>query len=308
MKKFLLNIIMILLLGGTLTGCADFGDLNKDPNEPTATDNRYLFIDASRYVRYFHIVGTYNPFPQHFSHYWAERQNVQYTVLNLNSFSVGANYYQRILNALTEIVRSNQDEKTVGSALVSGLGTSENQIAVAETLTGFVYMHLTDVLGMIPYSEALQGKAGNFTPKYDTQEEIYADLDRRLTEAYKMFNTAGKFNDKYDIFYKGDINKWKKFNASVRMLLAIKMTKADPVNGKKRFAAAYADGGILNNADNFNYYYLSESDNENPLYNNIFVGKRDDFAPTTTIMDVLKEHNDPVSGRFIKIGLNFSCF
>ena len=40
-------------------------------------------------------------------------------------------------------------------------------------LKAYMTAALTDIFGDVPYSEALQGKSGNVTPKYDKQEDIY---------------------------------------------------------------------------------------------------------------------------------------
>jgi len=292
MKKIVYSLILMQLFLTIVAGCGKFGSINRDPNNPSSTDNRYIFMDASRYVANMFIVGTYNPFPQHWVHYWAERQNVQYTVMNLDTWTVNT-YYYRPLKDLASIIETNTDPETKAQSWVTNLGSNANQIAVAKTLTAFFYMHMTDALGMIPYSEALKANEGNYTPKYDTQEFIYADLEKELNDAYAMFDNNGPFSSQFDIFYGGDMNKWKKFNASIRMLMAIKMDKVDPTNGRARFAKAYQDGGIMNNADNFNYKYLPENNNSNPLYDNIFVTRRDDFAPCLTFMDTLKAFSDP---------------
>jgi hypothetical protein len=187
----------------------------------------------------------------------------------------------------------NTDEATKNETNVVPFGSTANQIAASRTLRAFIYMHLTDVVGMLPYSEALKGDVGIFTPKYDTQEFIYTDLERELTEVYAQFNETESLNATYDMLYGGDISKWKKLNASVRMMMAIKLSDVKPEDEKARFAKAYADGGIVDNADRLGYKYLPESANENPLYNNIMVAKRQDFAPSKTILDQLIAYNDP---------------
>ena len=95
------------------------------------------------------------------------------------------------------------------------------------------------------------------------------------------------------ILYEGNITKWKKLNASLRMMMAIKLSDVNPSAGRERFARAYADGGIEDNADRLEYKFLSEQDNENVLYSNIVRSGRRDFSPSMTIIDSLKSYNDP---------------
>lgn len=291
MKK--LNILTLALAGLLGFGsCDDFGDINIDPNNPANPDTRYLFADACRYVYTFSLNGTYNPWTQYIPQYFSERQNVQYTNFALQDFNT-TDYYYRYIQDLQTVIDLNEDAETANETYVNQLGSSANQIAAARTLKAYYYMHITDILGMIPYSEALKGKEGNFTPKYDTQEFIYEDLDRDLTEAYSLFDDSESLDKTCDILYEGDITKWKKLNASLRMMMAIKLSDVNPSAGQERFARAFADGGITDNADRLEYKFLAETANQNPLYGNVVVSGRRDFSPSATIINALREYNDP---------------
>lgn len=288
----------IKLLAATLAGiltfssCGDFDDTNIDPNNPSQPDTRFLFSYACKTVRLFTMVGTYDPWNQLYPQYFAERQNIQYSNYAMTDFNTSSYYYEPLRN-LEGIIQLNTDEETKQTPYVMQLGSTENQLAASRTLRAFIYMHLTDILGMIPYSEALKGDDDNFTPKYDTQEYIYTDLDKELTEAYAQFNEAGSLDKTFDVLYNGKIAAWKKLNASIRMMLAIKLSDVAPEVGKERFARAYADGGMTDNADLLEYKYLAETANQNPLYDNIVVAARKDFAPSKTILDQLIAYNDP---------------
>ena len=77
------------------------------------------------------------------------------------------------------------------------------------------------------------------------------------------------------------------------MIAALRLSKVDPAKGKTEFAAAMADGVLASNADNVKYTYLSEANNEHPLYNNYITSNRKDFALSNTFVDYLKKVNDP---------------
>lgn len=114
-----------------------------------------------------------------------------------------------------------------------------------------------------------------------------------MKEAYDQMDASSNLNATYDKIYGGNIAKWKKMNATVRMLAAIKLSDVDPTNGKQWFVEAYNDGAIEDNADNFVYKYYANTDNENPLYTNIVTGARKDFAPNKAFVDSLNVVNDP---------------
>jgi hypothetical protein len=304
MKRFII-ISVLVLSSGLFTQCdfGDFGDINVDPNNPSIPDTRFLYIDAVRSsAPNFYVNSAYDAWTLYYPQYVSERNSIQFTRFEIQTFDAGS-YYTSSLKDLNLIISLNTDESTKSGSNVLALGTSNaNQIAVARTLRAYIYMHLTDVVGMLPYSDAIKGLEGNFQPKYDTQEEIYTDLNRELEEAHAQFDENAPLNSSYEILYGGDIAKWKKFNASVRMQLAIKLFKADPNTGKTRFAKAYSDGFIRNNADMLVYKYLSDGDNNNPLYENIDAsrGGRKDYWPSSTFVDSILNYNDPRVAVYFK--------
>lgn len=296
MKKIFIALALFVT-GFSFTGCdsfSDFGSTNVDPNNPSQPDTRFLYMYAVRQaIPTFYITGTYDPWSVIYPQYISEKTNVQFTNFSSTTFGTSG-YYTYALKNLTEIINLNTDEATKGETYVFNFCSSNaNQIAVARTLRAYIYMHLTDALGMIPYFDALQAKEGNFKPKYDDQQSIYTDLNKELEESYAQFDESAKLDATYEIFYGGDISKWKKFNASVRMQLAIKLFKADESTGKDRFAKAYNDGFIRTNGETFQYAYLSESANQNPLYDNMVVSARRDFQPSGTLVSALQDYNDP---------------
>jgi len=100
-----------------------------------------------------------------------------------------------------------------------------------------------------------------------------------------------------EILYDGDISKWKKFNASLRMVMAIKLADVDPANGQARFAKAYADGGMEEVTDGFHYTFdNTNADRYAPMYyvgNMGYSGRSCSFAANKVIVDMLKEYQDP---------------
>ena len=268
LNKILLSATAAAL---ALTACdaiRDFGDINYNPNSPSTAFTSYLFTYSCRYAPYFTFTTATNgfdPWLQEWNGYLSESKNNQYGALGQTVYyTTTSTLYVAPLKNLNMIIEMNEDEDQRDLPNVAVLGTSANQIAAAKTLSAFFYMSLTDILGPIVMSEAFKGVSDdNWTPAYDSQEEVYRQLDETLTAAYRQFDENGTLSSA-DILYNGNIAKWKKFNASLRMLMAIKLCDVDPATGKSRFAAAYADGGMETVADGFNYTY--DDLNWNMLY------------------------------------------
>ncbi|WP_341835108.1 SusD/RagB family nutrient-binding outer membrane lipoprotein [Chitinophaga pollutisoli] len=89
----------------------------------------------------------------------------------------------------------------------------------------------TDVNGSIPYSEALKARTEeNFTPKYDTQADLYTQFDAQLKGAITALTTpaAGQVTfGTSDVFYGGDAAKWAKAANVLRLKIAMRLIKRD---------------------------------------------------------------------------------
>jgi hypothetical protein len=234
----------------------------------------------------------FDPWQQEWTGYVAETKILQYgQIQSTLTYSMGTMYLYPIKN-LNLIISQNTSESTKNTTPVTGFGSNANQIAVAKTLRAYYYMSLSDILGPLPYSEAFKGDDGNFTPKFDTQAEIYKALDAELQEASKQFDTSSNLTSD-DIIYGGNVAKWKKFNATLRMMMAIKMADVDPTNGKTRFAAAYADGGMESNSDSFSYTYQDNQYSPFYIINNASYSPHTyGVGPNEVIVNYLKEYKD----------------
>ena len=305
MKNKIFATIASLALIATSCDFSDFGDINVNPNSPSQPNTGMLFTYACMYARNFIMTSnSYDPWPVLYTGYIAECKNNQYGGLTTTESFNTRDYYLRVMRQLNTIVSLNEDEATANEVYVTAFGSSTNQIAAATTLKAFYMMTLTDIVGPLPYSEAFKGEPdGNWTPKFDSVEDIYAQLNDELASAYSKFDESGSLSS-YDIFYGGDISKWKKFNATLRMLMAIKLADVAPTVGKERFAKAYADGGMVDVGDGLNYTFSTNTNVEDGSTHTYYawfyyVGNAGyaqrglGFSPNKFIVDGLKEYKDP---------------
>ncbi|MFT5884774.1 MAG: hypothetical protein ACI9IP_001231 [Arcticibacterium sp.] len=98
------------------------------------------------------------------------------------------------------------------------------------------------------------GKTGSV--KYDSEEVLYkaffSDLDRIILEFNNNKDYVGLNN--FDASYGGDVTKWARYANSLRLQLAMRVSKVDPALARKEGEKALADpaGLMQTNADNFN--------------------------------------------------------
>lgn len=297
MKNKLLYIILACFL---YVGCdmGDFGSINNDPNQPTQYDTRFLFASSAAHVGDF-FRNDWACRDQMYPHYMSEWRTVQQGKMQVLDYSLQV-VYNRVIKNLDQIIELNMNETTKGLDKVTQLGSTANQIAMCKVLRAYFYLHYTDVLGDIPYTEANEGK-NNYFPKYDTQESIYKDLYKQLKEAVAGFD-GGDINSDYDMFYAGDVAQWKKLGNSIRLIMAMRLSKVEPATGKAWFEETLGNGFgyISSNADNFVHKFkneydadVSENNNSNPIWENVVLDGRDDYKPTTDIVDYMNANTDP---------------
>jgi hypothetical protein len=130
-------------------------------------------------------------------------------------------------------------------------GKNQNMRQAARILRAFLFHRLTDYYGSVPYFEAMQVDKGIFFPKYDKQKAIYTDLLKELEEATAALGaaTADGFAEA-DLYYSGDITKWKKWGYSLMLRLAMRVSNVDLAMANTYATKAVAGGVFTSNADN----------------------------------------------------------
>jgi hypothetical protein len=280
MKK----IFILIAVLATMQSCNKFGDTNVNPALLNAASTRALLTNSQQSIKSLVFASRYaNFYIQHLS----EGPYPASSLYSDRNVSFGSFYTGPLMNLQT-IISNNND----GLIAASGNGSKNNQIAAARIMKAYYFMILTDIWGDVPYTEALKGDK-QYAPKYDDQKAIYTDLFKELTEAVAQINTteAGVTGD---ILFNGKMASWKLFANTMRMGMAIKLSKADAVKGKAEYAAAVAAGVIASNTSNVMYNFIAgDPNNYNPWYDNYTVSKRDDFAISKTMTDYMDTKADP---------------
>lgn len=110
---------------------------------------------------------------------------------------------------------------------------------------------LTTYHGPVIYSNYGSKEA---TIKYDSEPDLYNKFFSQLDEIQATFaaNKTYAGMKKFDASYGGDVTKWAKFVNSLRLRLAIRISKVAPALAKTQGEKAISDpaGLILTNADN----------------------------------------------------------
>jgi hypothetical protein len=242
-----------------ISGCTkDFVELNTNPNAVSTLTPEFLFTKAEydgvantlylllgtmQYTTSFNDVAGFG------SKYIASQVNT-----SSSSFSSA---YPGALNELSLIINAVKDDPT-----------KVNLLAEARIWRVYCYSRLTDVYGDIPYSQATAGYTTNqFTPAYDAQKDIYADMLKELDEAAQSLDPAKATYGASDLIYSGNTTQWKKFAYSLMLRLGMRLTKVDAASAQTWATKALAGGVITADGDIAKVTYLASGQiiNQNPL-------------------------------------------
>ncbi len=302
--KYIISILFTVIL--IFGSCTDhFEELNKSPNNPVDVPAINIFTKAIQ-----QSVGRQDGgWIQHtylgcWCQQWTKVQYIDEDKYEPRDMSgdFDAPYYEELadLKIVMDKATENEDDALLGAALV---------------MKSWVFMHLTDMFGDIPYSEALQGFSadGDITPAYDTQEDVYMGIIADLEQANTLLGSTTVNFGSGDIMYGGDPVKWQKFANSLR-LRALNRIAGTPwsftydmagtqgdvtttagaapyANADAEIATLLANDPIFeSNADDANLVYPGLP-YRNPIFNTLYA--RTDQGISETMVNWLVARNDP---------------
>lgn len=246
-------------------------------------DNSYFSTDALASGGSMQHFATYKDVPGIGDKYYFQQGNYPY-----DYFTTG---YPSSVNELATVIAAVGD-------------TSVNRLSIARIARAYQMSRLTDLYGDIPYEDAAKGySVNNFTPKYDAQADIYADLLKELEESALALDASKPSFGAGDFIYGGNVAKWKKFAYSLMLRLGMRLTKRDAALAQTWVTKAIAGGVITTDADIATMKYTGTTDaNRNPaaasmLSNDYGVANGSSNTEggklAATFINALKNTNDP---------------
>ncbi|MEP6597376.1 MAG: SusD/RagB family nutrient-binding outer membrane lipoprotein, partial [Ginsengibacter sp.] len=289
MKQFFFIILSCLVI--TLSGCdKKLEKINIDPTRITPQNMQfnYLFTSAEIYTAGagFGLSLMYSPTIMQQLSSTSTFPGDKYIYDEGSNGDFWRSQYSSSIKSIVNVIENiKQDEKR------------QNLYNISRILKAFLFQRITDLYGDIPYSEAGFGFINASTsPKYDFQKDIYAHLLAELEDAaQKLDVTADNTVGEADLFYGGDVAKWKRFAYSEMLRLAMRMTKVAPDSAKKWSQKAVQGGVMESNEDNAICPHDAKglySPVSNPV-GAILVAFAADYRLSETFIKFLKDNDDP---------------
>lgn len=167
-----------------------------------------------------------------------------------------------------------------------------NKIAIVDIMEVMMMQNLVDIFGNVPYQEALGG-FDNKTPAYDDARSIYDDLQARLSNDISTLaegSNAGSWGNE-DLVYSGDVVMWRKFAATLKLRMGMRLADLDPALAQSYLSEALA-AACLESGETMQLPWLGIAPQVNTIYNVFIVANRNDYVPSKTIIDIMEALGD----------------
>ncbi len=284
MKKIFVSPFLIAVLLSVSSCDKNFEEINTNPILPTSLDPVYQFSSSQMgsAVPTYHYQGAI--VQQVVTPYGGVLEGGNRNTVNeANANAIYNSLYTGPVRNLTDIINQLKDnpERT-------------NLYNMARIWRAYCYQVLVDTYGDVPYFEAGKGfLEGTYLPKYDDQKVIYEDLLKEYQKATEALD-PGKDIVGGDLFYQGDIARWKKLGNSLLLRAGMRYTKIDEAKAKAIAAIAVDPGrGGVMTSNNDNALIQFDAVYTNATSSALLGGERHNYYIGKPFLDFLKSTNDP---------------
>lgn len=285
MKRNFIVITITLLMTMNISCDKNFEEINTNPALADDLNPAYLFSNAQRLsaIPSYHYQGE---IVQHINTpYGGQLAAGNRNIINDQHANAAFNtLFTGPIRYLIEVVNKTQDNPD-----------ESNLYHMARIWKAYCFQLLVDTYGDVPYSEAGLGYiGGNFLPKYDASEAIYEAIIEEYRDATNALDASKRTVGTSDLFFGGDVEKWRRLGNSLLLRIGMRFTKTDENKARTLVAQAVdpVRGGVsVSNGDNaliqFNSTYTNATSNA------LLAGERANYYIGEAFVDFLQERNDP---------------
>jgi len=288
MKKLLYSLPLLPVL---LAACTkNISGLNNNPKSPINAPSAAVFLAGEK-----GLADAYT------TDFWGSAPfRVIAQVWTQNSYNNEAHYQFATNNApggwwnnlYTTALNNLAQAKTLYATDVKDPVSLRNDLDITDILEVYTYHLLVNTYGNVPYTDALKRTVP--FPKYDDAKTVVYDLIARLDTAAAGLTAGAVSLGSADQIYNGDVSKWKKFAATLKLKLALYIADTDPATAKTKAEEA-ATEVFQSNADNALLIYdASATGNSNPIWQDLVNGANlHYYSPSAFFVNTLKAWSDP---------------
>lgn len=289
------RVATAVLLATTGSSCFSDGLLNVDPNRSTTADPALLFTAAE--VKFSLLRAGELTWPiALMTQMWASGgrwglEQARYDQTRIRS--AWGSIYTEVLKNLV-LATDDAEARTP---------RPNNAIAQLKIYTAFVYSQTTYLWGDIPFSEAANGRVD--FPKFDRQQDVLNGCIRLLDEAMASIDaSSARIGAPNDLYYGGDMVKWRRFANSLKFRILMSMVDADPTKAAAIGTMAQQPM-IASVGDEMKFPYFDSPGRQNPRFSFTAIfrgGVQSDWYASNVMFNEMQPLNDPRLPVFFQPG------
>jgi hypothetical protein len=288
MKKRL-KILSVSILAMMLWSCSEsiMDEINQNVNDPSDMAARLIITDVMTNSA-FNVAG--GDFCFYASIYMEHNTGVWGQFYNADIRSTQPSSSTTYNNSWTAAYSNLYSLSLIINKCSAGGSEDGNYhtLGIAQILTAYNLATLTDVMGDIPWKEAL--KPGViFTPVLDRQQDIYTDIFKMLDDAIANLGKETIYPSlgAQDMIYGGDTDLWKKFAWGLKARYTMRLSLKNPNYAN---VIAFANQSFTSSAEQAQFNY-NGSTTLSPYY--CMFRDRDYYGASQSFHNKLVERNDP---------------
>ena len=289
------SFLVILVASALLFSCSEdtMLEINKDKNHSTEMAARLIITDIINNTSFSVTGADFAFYASVYVEYnvgvWNQMYNAEIRIGEPSSSTTYNNTWNAVYSNLLNL-------KTIIEKCSPPDGDEEDNttvLGIAQILSAYNLAMLTDLMGDVPWTEALQPGVV-WTPNLDKQEDIYKVINQFITDGIDNLGKETAIADigGQDPLYGGKADSWLKFAYGLKARYAMRLSKVqanydaviDAANksfAKKSEEAVYKCGTV-----------------RNPFY--LFFTDRDYFGASQSLLDKLEDRDDPRDEVFFK--------
>ena len=291
MKKIIYRVLTVFTLAGSALGlqsCGDWLDINTNELAATKTEPGYLFNYAAINYSSKRVGGDQWLPIIYAAQVASDGDNWFYgdDMYNISTYATGNGWVTSYSSAGYNLL------KAIDFAVA---GNDHNAVAQCKTLLANTVWESSMIYGDIPYSEAWKIEETQ-TPHFDAQKDVLYSCIALLDEALGDIDESNSVCiDKYDIYYTGDMAKWRRLANSLKLKIYLYLANKEDV-ASKIGELVTGNGLMTSSADDFTFPFFTNPGNQNPNYQ-LTVQYSDYyeycFFANPTVLDPMKALDDP---------------
>lgn len=288
----------------SITSCTEdaMDKVNKNPNNPLDVPAKFIITDLGVNTGFSIVGGDFSLYSSvYIEHevgisnqlYKAETRNGEPTISTTYNNTWGS-VYSDIKNAKIVIKKCQEDPSEQGNVVTE---------AIARIYLAYNGAIVTDLFGDTPFSETGilndNGTPAFLQPKIDSQESIYAEINKNLDEAIKLLD-GGNATDKgpsgavgsRDYIYSGKASLWYKTANALKARYTMRLiNKSSNKTKDLEDILTYVSKSFQSASEECKLNIYNGDSQVNPLWG--FSYSRNSLAASNSLIEKFVERNDP---------------